>query len=164
MNPEFDNLLRLLASTDEANVRLGLQLARNYTAEIEAHFGYSLQELEALFDFLMQYEAWDFSESFWEITHLRLEGKGLTCLPAMVGLLSKLTFLVLGHNELTDLPAELQNLQSLDNLQLFSNQFSTFPAVLTRLPNLQELNLASNPITVLPAEIGELPLSANIKM
>jgi hypothetical protein len=26
-NPEFDNLLRLLSSTDEASVRLGLQLA-----------------------------------------------------------------------------------------------------------------------------------------
>lgn len=30
MNPEFDNLLRLLSSTDEPNICLGLQLAYCY--------------------------------------------------------------------------------------------------------------------------------------
>ena len=47
MNAEFENLLRLLESTDVANVRFGFQLAHNYEAEVEAHFGGSRQDFQA---------------------------------------------------------------------------------------------------------------------
>ncbi len=55
MNTEFENLLRLLSSTDEANARLGFQLARNYEMEFEAHFGCGRQEMDEFFEFLMKY-------------------------------------------------------------------------------------------------------------
>lgn len=156
MNTEFENLLRLLESTDEANVRVGLQIARNYTEEIEAHFGYSYQDLEALFDFLMQYKAWDFETAFWEIEHLDLRYKGFIEFPKIVVLLSKLKKINLSHNQLTTLPVEVGKLQKLRELDLGDNQLKTLPDEIGQLRSLVYMGLSRNQFQTLPPEIGLL--------
>lgn len=135
MNPEFDSLLRLLSSTDEPNVRLGLQIARNYPKEIEAHFGNSLQDLEALFDFLMQYEAWNFTTAFWEIDYLYLGDEGIETLPAEIGLLRNLTYLYLHENRLQTLPTEIGSLQNLEELHIEDNPVQALPEEFCNLKN-----------------------------
>lgn len=155
-NPKFDNLLRLLSSIDEPNVRLGLQLARNFATEIEEHFGYSYQDLEALFEFLMQYEAWNFVGAFWEIKRLYLANRSVKTFPQCVGLLTKLTYLHLSNNQLQTLPAEIGKLQMLEELDLSNNQLQTLPAKIGKLKKLNKLSVNNNLLETLPAEIGSL--------
>ncbi len=150
MNPKFKNLLRLLESTDEANVRLGLQLARNYEVEVEAHFGSSRQDLEALFDFLMQYEAWNFKVAFWEVGKLDLADKEIIILPKEISFLKNLTHLELENNQLQTLPTEVGNLKSLVGLGLSGNQIQTLPTEIKNLQNLRVLDLSYNPLKSIP--------------
>jgi hypothetical protein len=63
-NPEFQNLLRLLESTEPANVQLGLQIAQNYQTEFEQHFGYSLEDYGELIGFLLKYGALNIKENY----------------------------------------------------------------------------------------------------
>ena len=49
MTQEFENLLLLLQSSDEANVNLGLILLENYKEEFENYFKISLEKDEVLF-------------------------------------------------------------------------------------------------------------------
>jgi Leucine-rich repeat (LRR) protein len=179
MNPEFDNLLRLLSSTDEPNVRLGLQIARNYTTEIEAHFGYSLQDLQALFEFLVQYEAWNFATAFWEIMYLDLSNREIIefpkiivllsklidldlaenhieIIPSEIGLLQKLKYLYLSHNRLQILPIEIELLQNLEMLSLEANQFRFVATKVGKLAKLRMLGLNDNPLQSLPEELCNL--------
>jgi hypothetical protein len=98
-NPEFQNLLRLLDSTEPANVQLGLQLAQNYQSEFEAYYGYSLRDYSELVKFLWRYEAWNFTKPINKIIDLNLDCKNLNALPECVCLLSRLKKLSIAHNK-----------------------------------------------------------------
>ena len=52
MTQEFENLLELLQSIDNANVNLGLILLENYKEEFENHFKFSLEKDKELFELL----------------------------------------------------------------------------------------------------------------
>ncbi|TAE19082.1 MAG: hypothetical protein EAZ95_02590 [Bacteroidetes bacterium] len=91
-NPEFQNLLRLLESTDPAQVQLGLQIAQNYQTDFEAYFGMSLQKYNELVDvtvFLLEHEEWknvvgynvrNFAEAISDIQHLSVRVKQIKSL------------------------------------------------------------------------------------
>ena len=74
-------------------------------------------------------------------------------LPAVLGRLTKLEFLILHHNQLTgEIPPELGKLTNLDNLSLGGNQLKgEIPSGLGQLTKLSNLGLGHNQLT------GEIP-------
>ena len=81
------------------------------------------------------------------VISLRLSYNQLTGeIPAELGSLSRLRFLVLYGNQLTgEIPAELGSLTNLESLWLYDNQLTgEIPAELVRLPNLEWLYLQGN--------------------
>ena len=94
------------------------------------------------------------------VTELDLSGNQLTGpIPAELGNLINLEYLVLGSNELTGpIPAELGDLTNLSSLHLGFNELTgPIPAELGDLINLEYLVLGSNELTgPIPAELGDL--------
>ena len=78
------------------------------------------------------------------ITELNLYSKGLTALPAEIGLLTNLTELVLYENNLTEIPAEIGQLSNLTTLDLSWNDLTEIPVEIGKLTNLTKLNLYGN--------------------
>ena len=74
-------------------------------------------------------------------------GNQLTDIPAELGYLYKLTYLVLCDNRLQSLPPTLSNLRKLRSLSLHNNLLQTLPQELVSL-NLVELSLRNNPLVV----------------
>ncbi|TAE15378.1 MAG: leucine-rich repeat domain-containing protein [Bacteroidetes bacterium] len=151
MTAEFENLLRLLSSTEEPNVRLGFQLARNYEAEFEAHFGRSRQEMDELFEFLMEHKVWDFELPFWEVTHLDLKGKRLQTLPTIIRHLQHLISLDLGNNCFQSLPVDMDNIEF---LYIPNNEIESLPSGIHKLKKLKYLDVSHNKITKISSAIG----------
>jgi Leucine-rich repeat (LRR) protein len=90
------------------------------------------------------------------VTSLNLKGKGLSELPASIGLLVNLQHLDLSANHLTDLPGTLFTLKKLKYLNLSANRLTFLPVAISKLKNLQELEIAFNRISAIPKEIGTL--------
>ncbi len=95
------------------------------------------------------------------VTELSLPGNNLSgTLPAELGDLEHLRWLVLDGNELTGaIPAELGNLAQLRTLDLDNNQLTgPIPAALAELSQLTILDLTGNSLNgTIPAELGALP-------
>ena len=89
-------------------------------------------------------------------TCLSLIGRGITSLPAEIGMLTNLTRIDLSYNRLTSIPAELEKLTNLTRLDLHRNQLPSIPAELGKLTKLTTLNLSDNQLTSIPAELGKL--------
>ena len=91
---------------------------------------------------------------------LSLEHGGLTGeIPAELGSLANLRWLVLFNNQLTGaIPVELGDLSNLQGLTLNQNQLTgEIPAELGNLANLQHLDLGGNQLTgEIPKELGSL--------
>ena len=80
-------------------------------------------------------------------------------IPASLGRLSKLEYLMLSNNQLTGrVPVSLGNLSQLGGLELQNNQLSgEIPPELGNLSNLEWLNLAGNALSgEIPPELGDL--------
>ncbi len=94
------------------------------------------------------------------VTRLNLESNQLRGLiPAELGNLTSLTFLLLRHNQLRgSLPVELGNLINLGLLDFQNNQLTgTIPLELGNLANLTSLNLVTNQFMgTIPPELGNL--------
>ena len=88
---------------------------------------------------------------------LDLSGRGITELPAAIGMLTQLEVLNLADNKLSSLPNELSACVSLRTLFFLNNQFSEIPMVVGRLPSLFMLSFKSNRLTSIPE--GSLPAS-----
>ena len=80
----------------------------------------------------------------------------LVGLPTSIQRLTKLERLYLDGNKLTELPAEIGDLRELRWLIMSSNQLVGLPTSVQRLTKLQELDLDGNKLTELPPEIGDL--------
>jgi leucine-rich repeat protein SHOC2 len=154
-NSEFQNLLRLLDSTEPAQVQLGLQLARNYQSEFEEHYGYSVQEHSELVAFLLKNGAY-VTAPLNEITQLYIVDKGITELPECIIKLPKLEIIELNDNLLTTLPNNIWKLQELFLLDISFNQFKTLPETLGNLNQLRLLNATDNQIEFLPSSFDKL--------
>ena len=158
-NPEFQNLLRLLESTEPAQVQLGLQIAQNYQTEFEAHFGYTWQDYSELVEFLWRCDArdtWTFTNNISKIKELNLSRNSLEVLPKSIYLLSNLCRLDLSENKLKNLPSEIGKLQKLENLCVASNQLTQIPKTIGNLSNLKHLYLNNNQLTKLPETIANI--------
>ncbi len=90
------------------------------------------------------------------VKRLVLHRKGITELPAEIGLLTELTHLDLGCNRLKALPPEIGKLTKLTYLDLTLNQLKTLSPEIGRLVNLRELNIEETNLNRLPSEIGKL--------
>ena len=94
------------------------------------------------------------------VTRLGLDDNELSGeIPAELGSLSNLEYLILYSNELSgEIPAELGSLSNLEYLILYSNELSgEIPAELGSLSNLEYLILYSNELSgEIPAELGSL--------
>lgn len=88
------------------------------------------------------------------ISDLRLSGKGLTTLPADVGVLTGLTSISLTNNELTVLPAEITLCTELTNIALKNNFLTSLPDGLLLLPNLENLGVDSNMLCGLSEDVN----------
>ena len=75
MTQEFENLLELLQSPNEANVNLGLILLENYKDEFEAYFKMNLERDKELFDILIRDKYWQFKTPFDKIEDLNFSSR-----------------------------------------------------------------------------------------
>ncbi len=148
---EFQNLLRLLESTEPAQVQLGLQIAQNYQTEFEAHYDCSVQEYSELVKNGVYVTA-----PLNEITQLYIVDKGITELPECIIKLPKLEIIELNDNLLTTLPNNIWKLQELFLLDISFNQFKTLPETLGNLNQLRLLNATDNQIEFLPSSFDKL--------
>lgn len=91
------------------------------------------------------------------ISALRLAGLKLTSLPAQIGSLSGLKYMVLTDNLLDSLPAAIWDLASLVELDIGGNRIGTFDAKVSRLQSLLLLGLRGNGLSALPASLFAMP-------
>ncbi|SVD14414.1 uncharacterized protein METZ01_LOCUS367268, partial [marine metagenome] len=98
-------------------------------------------------------ELWDVCYSIETTTHIDIGWSGLTGeIPAEIGLLTNLTYLILSANELTgSIPTEIGNLNNLIELHLSNNQFTG--SIPSEIDSLNYMNLENNQLT------GEIPES-----
>lgn len=111
---------------------------------------YKLSELKSLF----QFEKGVYQ--LYKATDLNLSHKGLTALPASIGILTNLQQLNLGSNALVKLPVSICKLTNLRKLGLYSNMLTELPEEIGNLSSLLFLSLSGNQLTTLPSSIGEL--------
>ncbi len=101
-----------------------------------------------------------FTNADGRVTNLQMESAGLSGqLPAELGNLSALTYLLLRGNQLTGpIPTQLGNLSNLDFLDMGHNQLTgPIPASLGNLSKLTNIYLAQNQLTgIIPEELGNL--------
>jgi Leucine-rich repeat (LRR) protein len=96
------------------------------------------------------------------ITALRLKGLKLASLPAQIGSLDALKYLVLSDNLLDSLPAALWDLSNLVELDLGGNRVSSLGAGVGRLKSLLFLGMRANALTALPDSLFALPQLENL--
>lgn len=82
-----------------------------------------------------------------EVIGLNLSFNKLTELPAEIGKLVKLEWLVVENNQLTALPAEIGKLERLKILDLENNQLTKLPEEIGKLVKLETLWLIGNPLS-----------------
>lgn len=98
-----------------------------------------------------------------KLTKLWVGGDKLSIVPKEIGRLIFLRELHLGNN-IKELPAEIGNLKQLDWLVLSNNQIKVLPVEIGKLNELTKLNLQNNNITYLPKEIGKLESLLDLKI
>ena len=91
-----------------------------------------------------------------KIIELYLFNEILNEIPAEIGLLNKLTFLLIAKNEITTVPIEIGNLVNLEKLILQQNKITIIPSEIGNLENLEVLDFYDNNLTAMPPEIGNL--------
>lgn len=91
------------------------------------------------------------------ITALRLQGLKLATLPAQIGALDALEYLVLSDNLIDSLPAALWDLDRLVELDLGGNRIASLGAGVGRLKSLLFLGMRANALTALPDSLFALP-------
>ena len=176
---EFKNIIKLLESEQEANIFLGLTLAKNYPEAFKQHYGEELKNYEIILDWFwkkMGIKANPFTATkldlskqrlsklpeqihlFKKVTQLNLDFnlslKALTC--DDIGKIIHLEFLYLGHCGLENLPPEIRALQNLKSLGLTDNYINDLPREIGQLQGLRTLDLSDNQLVTLPPEIGQL--------
>jgi Leucine-rich repeat (LRR) protein len=91
-----------------------------------------------------------------QIESLFLMCYDLKTIPAEIGKLINLRFLILKDNILTTFPAEIKNLINLEELYLCNNNFKEIPEEVYCLINLKELHLVNNFLTSFSKKISNL--------
>ena len=91
------------------------------------------------------------------ITALRVSGLKLTSLPAQVGSLTALRYLVAADNLLDSVPVAVWGLTSLVELDVGGNRILSLDARVSQLQGLLLLGLRGNGLTVLPPSLFSLP-------
>jgi hypothetical protein len=91
------------------------------------------------------------------ITALRLKGLKLASLPAQIGSLDALKYLILSDNLIDSLPAALWDLANLVELDLGGNRVSSLGAGVGRLKSLLFLGMRANALAALPESLFALP-------
>jgi Leucine-rich repeat (LRR) protein len=183
-NYEFQNLLRLLESSEPTNVQLGLQLAQNYEAEFEQYFGCRLdyESYAELISFLRkniskeEYKALSkysstinsYSEYLKDnitvadlmdlktLKNLRIKGEKLKNIPKLRFLLFGLKGITLKQTDLKHIPLELYYLKNLEFLDLTDNKIRIIPPFIENLQNLKTLYLYDNKIRFISPKICNL--------
>eukprot|EP01135_Chromosphaera_perkinsii_P011235 Nk52_evm16s2367 gene=Nk52_evmTU16s2367 len=79
----------------------------------------------------------------------------LTCIPAEIGLCSKLEILFCSENKLQSLPKELGECTFLQRLRCPRNKLTKLPKELWNCKALKELDFKSNSVITLPRELGK---------
>ena len=153
---EFKNLVSLVESPNTENVILGLQVAQNYKSEILAYFGYELEVLKDLTDFLMQNDIWKGDCSIFEIKVVCLGRDVVTEIPKSVFILKKITGLSITHSDLQEISKEIGELTKLKRLLLSCNKLQSIPKEIGKQKNLELLALPDNQLKSIPPEIGKL--------
>ena len=92
------------------------------------------------------------------VVHLDTTGAllGSPYIPKSIGLLTKLTKLILSDHALEHIPKEIGNLTKLKTLDVSCNKLTTIPKEIGKLTNLVTLNVSSNRLNDIPAEIENL--------
>ncbi len=87
---------------------------------------------------------------------LDVSGNQLTSLPQEIGLLARLVELVASGNNLTVLPSQIGQLAELESLSVADNALVNLTAQIHKLTRLRYLHLQHNKLPNLPPEIGNL--------
>jgi len=91
------------------------------------------------------------------VVKIHIEGKQLTSVSPVLGRLTAMHTLNLGHNQLTSLPPDIGQLAALQELMLYNNFLTNVPLELGALAALRFLNLGNNHLTSVPPELGVGP-------
>ena len=177
--PHHDKLLELFRSSDERNVAIAMEMAKNpeyafLQSKIDDYlFLYQClinekvrviepQHIIELNDTRMlktERQKSSLPPEIRELKHLKwleITSCELKKLPPEIGELQNLEYLDLRHNKLTKLPKEVGQLQQLRFLGLAQNQLKRLPNTIGQLQNLVRLEVSSNPLGRLPKQIGQL--------
>ncbi|MDJ1486047.1 hypothetical protein QNI16_36535 [Cytophagaceae bacterium YF14B1] len=148
MENEVENLKRLLLSTADENVKLGLTIWQNnadlaitFSKSDRKHIYKRIAKNRELVLYCLQS---DFPEPIQRIQKLDLRHSNLKDLPASVAKLPYLNELDLRYNELQVVPEVVGKLKSLKKLELGMNEFSQIPEEIFHLKNLRYLCFCSN--------------------
>ncbi|OJJ14874.1 hypothetical protein BKI52_40680 [marine bacterium AO1-C] len=174
------NFLKLLHSTEEKNVLIALQIAKNQPQFQEALIPYltiqrqvynkvltidtiEAQHIRQLNDPWLDWDNANLETLPPEMLHLPnpeelfLDGNLFADIPSLVlQSMQSLKRLGLGYNQLTSISPDIQSLQELQTLYLYNNQLTTLPKEIGNLTNLRRLLLDGNQLQSLPDEIGNL--------
>jgi Leucine-rich repeat (LRR) protein len=162
MDKEFYKKIKaLIASNDDSNVYLGIELMKSLKGPLLMPF---MQKLRRKDVFLMKTIDYGFVDGLRKLDVKTLSVSGdyhkyereAEPLNAAIGVLVQLIELSLTGLKITRLPKEIANLKKLKTLYLSHNLFTFLPKTIADLERLDSASFSNNPLSVLPETIGDL--------
>ena len=90
------------------------------------------------------------------VCFLDLRGQNLTELPASIGSLVNLRYLIISNNQISRFPSQINRVTKVTKLLANNNKLEDFPTEILELRNLLVLDLSFNSIKVVPDQIAVL--------